>query len=96
MKKAVFQFFDEFCYGELVFADLDVDVLVENRTTKDWGYPKNGSESFGYSKEKQALFFDEEIENSIKSIYGVGRGDFKQYFSEWFIERYDLPVLMVI
>jgi hypothetical protein len=98
MKKAVFKFFDEFCYGELVFTKLhdDDDVLVENSFTKDWGCPKNVSDAFGYSKNEQILFFCQEIENSVRSIYGVGRTDFKEYFGEWFVERYKLPVSRIL
>ena len=95
MKKAVFKFFDEFCYGELVYGELDEGVFIIDGT-KDWGQPINFPDEFGYSKKEQILFYHGEIEDSVRSIYGVGRTDFKEYFKEWFIERYRLPVSVVL
>jgi hypothetical protein len=95
MKKAVFKFFDEFCYGELVYGELNEGVL-EIDDTNDWGQPTNFPDTFGYSKKEQILFYNNEIQNSIRAIYGVGEKDFKEYFKEWFIGKYCLPVSSVI
>jgi hypothetical protein len=95
MKKAVFKFFDEFCYGELVYGELDGEVFIVD-DTKDWGQTINFPDAFVYSKKEQILFYNGEIESSIRAIYGVGQKDFREYFKEWFIEKYCLPVSIVI
>jgi hypothetical protein len=95
MKTAVFKFFDEFCYGELVYGEIN-EGAFEIDGTKDWAQPINFPDTFGYSKKEQILFFNGEIEDSIRSIYGVESTDFKEYFKEWFIGKYRLSVSLVI
>jgi hypothetical protein len=86
MKKVVFKYFDVFCYAELREDDKD----------NNWFKPNNDTKSFGYSMEANVLFYNEELENIINSMFSVGRTEFKELLSEWFKDRYQLPVTMIL
>ena len=86
MKKVLFKYFDFFCYGELREDDKD----------DNWFKPNNDTKSFGYSIEPSILFYNGELENIINSMFSVGRTEFRELLGEWFEDRYQLPVLMVL
>jgi len=86
MKKVVFKYFDTFCYGE----------LIEDKENSDWVKPFNKYDSFGYSVDKNYLFYNGGFLDDIERMFGVGRADFKEYFGDWFRDRYKLEVLMVL
>ena len=87
MKKVVFKYFDVFCYGELYEDDKD----------NNWFKPNNNNDkTFGYSMEAGVLFYDEEFQNIIYSMFSVGRDEFKKLLGEWFKDRYQLPVRMIL
>ncbi len=82
----VFKYFDTFCYGE----------LIEDKQHKNWFKPKNASDTFGYSTEGEQVFYNGLLENNIYSMFSVGRTEFRELLGEWFEDRYQLPVLMVL
>ena len=86
MKKVVFKYFDVFCYGELYEDDKD----------NNWFKPSNDNQTFGYSMEAGVLFYNENLQNIIYSMFSVGRTEFRELLGEWFEDRYQLPVLMVL
>lgn len=86
MKKLVFKYFDEFCFGELI-ADNGDD---------NWIKPFNKFEAFGYSTNDEYLFYNGELLENVMRMFSVGRDDFKKYFVEWFKDRYGLPVKVVL
>jgi len=86
MKKLVFKYFDTFCYGE----------LIEDKENSDWVKPFNKNDTFGYSVDKNYLFYNGGLLDDIERMFGVGRADFKEYFGDWFRDRYKLEVLMVL
>ena len=53
-------------------------------------------QSFGYDTKNQNLFFNGELQTSVYYTFGVGRNVFRDYLGEWFIDRYNLPVSMVL
>ena len=86
MKKVVFKYFDEFCYSELREDDKDYH----------WFKPNNDNNDFGYSMEAGVLFYNQELEEMIQSMFSVGRTEFRELLSEWFKDRYQFPVRMVL
>lgn len=86
MKKLVFKYFDEFCFGELIADDED----------DNWMKPFIEYDAFGYSINTNHLFYNGELLDNVERMFSVGRIDFKTYFGEWFEDRYNLPVLCVL
>jgi len=86
MKKLVFKYFDTFCYGELIPGEKD----------PSWLEPFIEYDAFGYSIKENYLFYNGGLLDEIQSIFGIGRNDFKEYLSEWFKDRYNLPVSGVV
>jgi hypothetical protein len=86
MKKSVFKYFDTFCYGELIDDDED----------HNWVKPFIEYAAFGYSIDTNYLFYNGGLLDDIQRMFSVGRTDFREYLSEWFKDRYDLPVRVVL
>ena len=58
--------------------------------------PDNVSDAFGYTTEFEQVFYNTLLEDSICSMFSVGRTEFRELLGEWFEDRYQLPVLMVL
>ena len=86
MKNLVFKYFDTFCYGE----------LCEDIEHKNWFKPDNVSDAFGYTIEFEQVFYNGLLEDNICSMFSVGRTEFRELLGEWFEDRYQLPVTMVL
>lgn len=86
MKKPVFKYFDEFCYSELIGEDED----------PKWLRPIISYHGFGYDGRKNIIFYNNELEESITSTFGVDINEFKNLLKEWFEDRYKLKVLDVM
>jgi len=86
MKELVFKYFDTFCYGELIADEID----------PGWTKPTIDNQSFGYATENNYLFYNGSLEDIFDSMFGVGRTKFREYFTEWFEGRYNLPVSYVV
>jgi len=85
MKKSIFKYFDVFYYGELIG---DVNDL-------GWLKPNN-KKGFGYSHETEIVFYGGDLLDEVSIMFGIGRKEFSDYLGEWFKEKYNLPVLMVL
>ena len=48
------------------------------------------------NREFQQVFYNGLLEDNICSMFSVSRNEFKELLSEWFKDRYQLPVLMVL
>lgn len=86
MKKLVYKFFDEFCFSELIVDDEDAN----------WFKPNISYQSFGYSAEKEVIFYNAELEDTITSTFGVSRSEFKNLLREWFEDRYKMKASLVL
>ena len=86
MKKLVFKYFDEFCFGELIPDEKDIN----------WVKPSIEYAAFGYSIDTNYLFFNGGLLENVESMFGVSKTDFKEYLGEWFKDRYNLPVSGII
>jgi hypothetical protein len=86
MKKSVFKYFDTFCYGE----------LIPDEKEDNWVKPFIEYNAFGYSINDNYLFYNGGLLDDIERMFSVGRVDFKEYLREWFKDRYDLPVRVVL
>ena len=87
MRKPILKFFDEFCYGELV---------IEKSDDPNWVKPNIPYDAFGYSTDDHYLFYNGDLMDNVNSMFGIGRDDFKRYLKEWFEDRYNLPVFIVL
>lgn len=85
-KNVVFKYFDMYCYGELIPDDKDYN----------WVKPFIEYAAFGYSIDTNYLFYNGGLLDNVGSIFSVSRTDFKEYFGEWFKDRYNLPVSVVL
>jgi len=86
MKKVVFKYFDEFCYGELIPDEKD----------PGWVKPMGQCEAFGYSIDAEIVFFNVGLQCKVQHIFCVGRTNFREYLGEWFKGKYNLPVSNVL
>jgi len=86
MKKLVFKYFDESCYGE----------LIPHTEDPDYKKPVGKGKSFGYTTNTQYLFYNGYLQYNVDSMFGVGRTEFRNYFIEWFEDRYNLPVSCIV
>ena len=85
-KNLIFKYFDKYCYGELILDESD----------SNWMKPFIEYDAFGYSIKEKYLFYNGGLMDDVLNIFDIGRYDFKQYFSEWFEDRYSLPVSSVV
>ena len=85
-KNVVFKYFDMYCYGELIQDDED----------DNWMKPFIEYEAFGYSIDTNYLFYNGGLLDNVVDIFSVSRADFKEYLIEWFQDRYNLPVSVVL
>ena len=83
MKKAVFQYFDEFYLSDLIVDNID------------WLKPKNTNE-LAYSPGDKVVFYSEGLQESVRSIYGLSQTEFRSLIKEWFEDRYKFKVLLVL
>ena len=86
MKTLVYKFFDEFCFSELIVDDEDAN----------WFKPNISYQAFGYSAEKEVIFYNAELEDTITSTFGVSRSEFKNLLREWFEDRYKMKASLVL
>jgi hypothetical protein len=86
MKKIIFIFLDEFCYSELIADDVD----------PNWFKPTISYNGFVYDSLSNKIFFNGELQDTITSIFGVDRTDFRSLMKEWFEDRYKLKVSDVL
>jgi hypothetical protein len=86
MKKSVFKYFDTFCYGE----------LIPDEEDSNWAKPSIEYNAFGYSINENHLFYNGGLLDNVAGMFNVGRADFKEYLGEWFQDRYNLPVRVVL
>jgi hypothetical protein len=85
MKKSIFKYFDVFYYGE----------LIGDVNDPGWLKPNN-KKGFGYSHETEIVFYGGDLLDEVSVMFGIERKEFQDYLGEWFKERYNLPVLMVL
>jgi hypothetical protein len=86
MKKLVYKFFDEFCFSELIVDDED----------NNWFKPSITYQAFGYSSEKETIFYNEELQDTITRTFGVSRFEFKNLLREWFEDRYKMKASLAL
>ena len=85
-KNLIFKYFDKYCVGDLV-----PEVGNEN-----WLQPTVDTDSFGYSVEHKALYYNGQIAEQVIGIFSVNKKDFQIYMKEWFVNRHKLKVVVVI
>jgi hypothetical protein len=85
MKKSIFKYFDVFYYGE----------LIGDVNDPGWLKPNN-KKGFGYSHETEIVFYGGNLLDEVSVMFSIERKKFQDYLGEWFKERYNLPVLMVL
>ena len=83
MKKGVFSYLDKYCYGELC------------QNGDDGFKPKNKIETFLYSKSNKTLYFNGNILVEVSSMFNLDSEEFRNFFKEWFVDRYKLPVIHI-
>jgi hypothetical protein len=89
MKTLVFKYFDKFYLGELC------EDLKHNRNG-EWVEVKNGPiDGFGYDRESKIVYYHEDMIDITRRIFNISKGDFRQYFADWFSDRYKLKVTCV-
>ena len=86
MKNLVFKYFDIFCYGE----------LIEDVKYGGWVKPDIENHLFGYSTKDEYLCYKYHLTDTIESMFDVKVDEFIIYFTEWFKDRYNLPVSSVM
>jgi hypothetical protein len=42
------------------------------------------------------VFYGGDLLNEVSLMFGIERKEFKDYLGEWFKDKYNLPVLMVL
>jgi hypothetical protein len=85
MKELLFKYFDTFCYGELIVSE-----------QPHYYKPYDVNQAFGYSTNTQYLHYNDNLMNTVVSMFGVTKGKFKKYLGEWFKGRYNLPVSYIV
>ena len=85
-KNLIFKYFDKYCSGD----------LVPEVGNEDWLQPSVDVDSFGYSTEHNALYYNGKIADQVISIFSVTKKDFQTYMKEWFEDRHKLRALVVL